>query len=203
MYNNAKKLRLTYWIIASYVIVYAYTSILGGNIIETSYDVLLQYGQFNLAVMNGAYWQLFTSIFVHVNIMHIAGNALFMLIFGLRAEDFFRTDEYLLIYFLSGLAGNILTLLIFGPYMVSAGASGAIFGMFGASAIYIRRTVGQSIISALMYAFFFLIISSGADVNNAAHLGGLVVGLLIGYALAMKRRRAIKYQYRFSYSTQA
>jgi len=197
MFRSSKKFVPTYIIIILNLIVYAYTSILGGNAMETSYEVLLLYGQVNYFVLYwGWYWQLFTAIFVHVNIMHLLGNMFFLLIFGLRAEEFFSIKEYLLIYLLSGLAGNMLTLLL--PLTtVSAGASGAIFGLFGACTIYFRRAVGQSIVSALMFSFFLLIISAGLNVNILAHLGGLVVGLLIGYLLASTRSKMV-YEYRYS-----
>lgn len=197
--RSSKKFMPTYILIASNIIVYFYTSIAGGNFLETSIDMLLKYGQVNYFVLSGQYWQLFTAMFVHVNIVHILGNMFFLLIFGLRAEELFSIQEYLLIYFASGLAGNLLTLL-FGPDMISAGASGALFGLFGACIIYIRRTVGQSIMSALLYAFFLFIISSGLNVNLLAHLGGLVVGLLVGYGLAAVRKSRIIYEYRYSYA---
>ena len=199
MSKSSKKYMPTYIIIALNIIFYVYTSILSGNIVEMDYYVIQQYGQYNLFVLNGAYWQLFTSIFVHVSIIHLLGNMFFLLIFGLRAEELFSLKEYLLIYFLSGLTGNLLTLL-FGLDMVSAGASGAIFGMFGACTIYFRRALGQSIISALLYAFFLFMISSGPSVNVFAHLGGLAVGLLIGYALAATRRFRMTYKYNYSFS---
>lgn len=189
----------TYILIALNIIVYVYTSIIGGDFVTTSRDAIWQYGQNNAFVLyHGGYWQLFTAIFVHVNIIHLLGNMFFLLIFGLRAEEFFSIEEYLLIYFLSGLAGNLLTLL-FGPEMISAGASGAIFGMFGACIIYVKRAFGQSIMSALIYAFFLLVVSSGPNVNNLAHLGGLAVGLLIGYALAVNRRMKLVNRYSYSY----
>jgi len=190
----------TYIIIALNVIVYAYTSIIGQDFITTGWYPISLYGQVNIFVMQGSIWQLFTSMFVHANIMHLAGNMFFFLIFGLRAEELFRTRDYLLIYFLSGLAGNLLTLLM-GPEMISVGASGAIFGIFGASIIYLRKTIGQSIVSALMYAFFLLVISTGPGVNILAHLGGLAVGLLIGYLLAARRRSQPTYQYAYSYQS--
>jgi len=207
MSKNSKKYMPTYIIIALNIIVYIYTSVLSGDFMETSYEVILQYGQVNFYVLyHGWYWQLFTSMFVHSGIVHLLGNMLFLLIFGLRAEEMFSIREYLLIYFLSGLAGNLLS-LAFGPYsasgipFVSVGASGAIFGVFGACIIYIRRAVGQSIITALMYAFFLFMINIGPQVNFLAHLGGLVVGLLIGYALAATRRRRVtpNYEYRYSF----
>ena len=199
MFKSSKKYMPTYIIIALNLIFYVFTSILSGDIVEMNYYVIRQYGQYNLFVLNGWYWQLFTSMFVHVNIVHLLGNMFFLLIFGLRAEELFSLKEYLLIYFLSGLTGNLLTLL-FGLDMVSAGASGAIFGMFGACIIYVRRAIGQSIISALLYAFFLFMISSGPSVNVFAHLGGLAVGLLIGYALAATRRFRMTYKYNYSFS---
>jgi rhomboid protease GluP len=199
MSKSSKKYMPTYIIIALNLIFYIFTSILSGNIVEMDSDVISRYGQHNLFVLNGGYWQLFTAMFVHVSIIHLLGNMFFLLIFGLRAEELFSLKEYLLIYFLSGLTGNLLTLL-FGIDMVSAGASGAIFGIFGACIIYVRRAIGQSIISALLYAFFLFMISSGPDVNIFAHLGGLVVGLLIGYALAATRRFRATYEYNYSFS---
>ena len=200
MYKSSKKFMLTYLIIALNIIVYAYIAILSGNFIEIDYDVVRQYGQYNSFVLDGGYWQLFTAMFVHVNIIHLLGNMFFLLIFGLRAEELFKIQEYVLVYLLSGLAGNLLTLL-FGPSMVSAGASGAIFGLFGACTIYIRRAVGQSIIGALLYSFFLLMINTGRNVNNLAHLGGLVAGLLIGYVLAARRKLRMIYEYSYSFPT--
>jgi rhomboid protease GluP len=199
MSGGSKKYMPTFIIIASNIAFYVFTSIIGGDFITTGDQAILLFGQVNYLVINyGWYWQLFTSMFVHVNIMHLFGNMLFLLIFGLRAEEVFSLKEYLLIYFLSGLAGNLLTLLS-GVDMISAGASGAIFGMFGACTIYFRRAIGQSIVSALLYAFFLFMLNLGPTVNIFAHLGGLVVGLVIGYALAATRKRQAMYEYRYSY----
>ena len=170
------------------LLVYIYTSVVGGDFIVTNTNVLMQIGQFNNSVMNGAYWQLLTSIFVHVDILHIVLNTLFLIIFGLRAEELFKTEEYFLIYILSGLSGSILTLYFMSPYTLSAGASGAIFGMYGAGIIYMRKQLGQSIIGALLYSFLFLMLSTGTGVNVIAHFGGLASGLIIGYILAKTRR---------------
>jgi rhomboid protease GluP len=199
MSGGSKKYRPTFIIIASNIAFYVFTSIIGGDFLTTGDQAILLFGQVNYLVINyGWYWQLFTSMFVHVNIMHLFGNMLFLLIFGLRAEEVFSLKEYLLIYFLSGLAGNLLTLFS-GFNMISAGASGAIFGMFGACIIYFRRAIGQSIVSALLYAFFLFMLNLGPTVNIFAHLGGLIVGLLIGYALAATRKRQVAYEYRYSY----
>jgi len=198
MYRSSRKPMLTYVIIALNMIFYVYTALLSGDFVVINYHVIRDYGQYNLFVLNGWYWQLFTAMFVHVNIVHLLGNMFFLLIFGLRAEELFSVQEYFAVYFSSGLAGNLLTLL-FGPSMVSAGASGAIFGLFGACTIYIKRAVGQSIMGALLFSFFWLMISSGGNVNNLAHFGGLVAGLLIGYVLASRRKLRAVYEYSYSY----
>jgi len=177
----------TFLVIAN-LLVYVYTSVVGGNFIETGDRALYQWGQFNLYVMNGWYWQLLTSIFVHVDIIHLSLNMFFLLIFGFRAEELFSPEEYFFIYFLSGLSGNLLTLLLMHPLTRSAGASGAIFGIFGACVIYLRKTFGQSIVGALLYSFLLLIMSTGSNVNNYAHFGGLAAGLIIGYGLAKSRK---------------
>lgn len=176
-------------LVALNFLVYIYTSIVGGSFLVTRTSVLLEIGQYNLSVLHGAYWQLLTAMFVHVDITHIALNMLFLIIFGLRAEDLFSNTEYFTVYMLSGLAGNILTLFIMSTNTVSAGASGAIFGMYGAGIIYMRKAFGQSIMGALIYSFLFLMLSAGSGVNVFAHFGGLAVGLVIGYILAKSRHK--------------
>ena len=182
------KLSPTVFLVSANVLVYIYTSVAGGNFVETNTSILLQIGQYNNSVLNGAYWQLLTSIFVHVDILHIGLNMLFLVIFGLRAEELFKTEEYFFVYMLSGLAGNILTLFFMGQNTLSAGASGAIFGMFGAGIIYMRKAFGQSVAGALLYSFLFLLLSTGTGVNIVAHFGGLAAGLTIGYSLAKSHR---------------
>ena len=199
--HNSQKFMPTYILIALNIAFYVYTSVAGGDFMNTSSNMILQYGQVNsLVIYSGYYYQLFTSMFVHANIAHIAGNMLFLLIFGLRGEEMFSLPEYLSIYFLGGLTGNLLSLLLLPLDVPSVGASGAIFAMFGACTIYARRSVRQSIIGALIYAFFLLFLSSGLDVNNFAHIGGLVTGLLIGYVLATRRKPETRYTISYSYS---
>jgi len=164
-------------------IVYAIFSIVGKNFIEIDFYLLASFGQVNVLVLEGDYWRLFTSLFVHANILHLLGNLFFLLIFGLRSEDLFNNKNYMMVYLSSGLVGNLLTLLG-DPNLISIGASGAIFGLFGASVIYIRRNIGQSIIGALIYSFYIFIMNIGVNVNLLSHFGGLVVGLVIGYLLS-------------------
>ena len=198
---NSQKFKPTYILIALNIAVYVYTSVVGGNFLETSGDMIWQFGQVNGRILyEGLYWQLLTSMFVHASITHLVGNMLFLFIFGLRGEEMFSLPEYLAIYFLGGLTGNLLSLAFLPIDASSVGASGAIFAMFGACTIYARRAVGQSIIGALIFAFFLLILSSGTNVNVLAHIGGLAAGLLSGYVLAIRRKPATVYKISYSYS---
>ena len=198
---NSQKFKPTLILIALNIAFYIYTSIVGGNFLEINGNMIVQYGQVNeLVLYYGYYYQLLTSMFVHANIAHIAGNMLFLLIFGLRSEEMFSLPEYLSIYFLGGLSGNLLSLILLPLTIPSVGASGAIFALFGATAVYARRSFSQSIIGALIYAFFLLLLSSGPGVNIFAHLGGLGTGLLIGYVLATRRKPETRYTISYSYS---
>jgi rhomboid protease GluP len=194
---NSMKYKPTYILITLNIAVYIYTSIVGGNWVITNFNNIPPLYQWNLNVYQGAYYQLFTSMFVHASIVHIGGNMLFLFIFGLRAEEMFSLPEYLGIYLVGGLAGNVLSLVL-GPSLLSVGASGAIFALFGAVVIYARRSVRQSILGALIFAFFLFIINTGEGVNIFAHLGGLGFGLLAGYWLATRRKPLEAYSAKYS-----
>jgi rhomboid protease GluP len=197
---NSEKYKPTYILIAINVAIYIAGAVVGGDALSTGNNVVYVWGQVNAFVFAGAYWQLVTSMFIHASIFHLAGNMLFLLIFGLRGEEMFSLPEYLGVYLLGGLAGNLLS-LVFGPNFISVGASGAIFALFGAVVIYDRRSVRQSILGALVFAGFLFFINIGPAVNILAHFGGLVVGLIIGYILASRRKPQHEVNYEFKYRT--
>ncbi len=198
--SSSQKYRITFVLVAINVAVYIYTSLAGGSF-TSYYGDPLNLGQYNYDVLYyGAYYQLFTAMFVHDGVIHLAGNMLFLVVFGLRAEEMFSLPEYLAVYLLGGLAGNLLSLAL-GPSLFSVGASGAIFAVFGAAAIYARRSVGQSIISAVIFGFFLLIISSGENTNYMAHIGGLAAGLAIGYLLARRGKPRQTYAVKYTYTS--
>jgi rhomboid protease GluP len=204
---NCEKYKPTYILIALNVAIYIYGAIVGGNALTTGDSVILQWGQVNAFVLyDGAYYQLFTSMFIHASIFHLVGNMLFLLIFGLRGEEIFSLPEFLGIYIVGGFVGNVLS-LAFGPGtlpyepFISVGASGAIFAMFGACIIYVRRSIRQSIIGAFVYGFFLLLFSTGPGVNDLAHIGGLILGVLFGYLIATMRKPEEQFTERRSRST--
>ena len=195
---NCEKYKPTYILIALNLAIFIIGAIIGNNALSTPNSIVLKWGQVNYFVINGAYWQLITFMFIHADIVHLFGNLLFLLIFGLRAEEMFSLPEYLGVYFLGGLAGNLLYLL-FGPLGVPAvGASGAIFAIFAAAVMYDRRSIKQSIVGAVIFAFFLFFINIGANTNLLAHFGGLAAGLILGYIIA-SRRKPEHYSYEFKY----
>lgn len=191
-YREDKKPTVSLIIIAVNICVYVALALLSWNPLKINVQLLALFGQSNYYVFNGAYWQLFTALFIHANLLHLLGNMFFFFIFGLKAEEMFSLTEYMLVYFGCGLSGNLLTLLM-GPFVVSVGASGAIFGVFGATVMYIRRNFGQSIMGALIYSIYLFMFNVGENVNLLAHFGGLAAGLFLGYVLwTLKARRRLK-----------
>ncbi|WP_456422761.1 rhomboid family intramembrane serine protease [Thermococcus sp.] len=187
--------RATFTLFLINVAVYVVEAILSRNPISISGKVLATLGQWNYAVLNGAWWQPFTAMFVHVNIIHIFFNTYFLLVMGSQLERILGPKRVVLTYIISGLAGNLLTLLFLPPYTVSAGASGALFGIAGAL-ITITGVVGGNMQMAIVNALvLFLINSFLPGVNAYAHLGGLIAGMLIGYYYGRVIRRKLAWAY--------
>ncbi|WP_461862773.1 rhomboid family intramembrane serine protease [Thermococcus sp.] len=172
--------RLTLVLVALNVAVYLFEAFLSGNLIWINTAVLATLGQVNYYVLNGAWWQLITAMFVHVGLIHIAFNMFFLYQLGSQLENIFGWRILLLTYFLSGLTGNLLTLFFLPPYTISAGASGALFGVVGVL-IMATGILGGNIASAVLNAFILFAINSiFPGVNAYAHLGGLLTGSVIG-----------------------
>ncbi|RLG76638.1 MAG: rhomboid family intramembrane serine protease [Thermoprotei archaeon] len=172
---------LTKLILLANTIIYIMCGLVGGNFVEINANILALIGQFNVYVLKyGFWWQLFTAVFVHINLVHLLFNLFWIYILGCGAEKTFGKLLYFTIYVLSGLFGNILTLFLLPPLTISAGASGAIFGVFGALIMF-EGVHGRGIFVALIYAFLIFMMNVGFGINIIAHLGGLIVGLIIGY----------------------
>ena len=149
--------------------------------------------QVNAWVAQGEYWRLFSALFLHFGIMHLVFNAWALWVIGREVEALYGSARFTIIYFLSGLFGNVAFYCLGEAFVPSAGASGAIFGIIGAEVafFYLNRRLlgglGQQrlrnllIIVGINLAFGF---TPGAGINYIAHIGGLISGLLLGLALA-------------------
>lgn len=155
--------------------------------------------QTNSLVLSGAYWQLFTSMFVHFGIPHILFNMFALYYFGRLNESVFSAPKFFAIYFISGLLGSVMTLVLLPPDTLSGGASGAIFGLVGSYVAIARRSAHMG--AALLYALLIFAMSSFLPgVNIFAHLFGLVGGLVLGLLFA-SQQKPIGYSASYSWTT--
>ncbi len=145
--------------------------------------------QINSNIINGEYWRLFTSMFLHADIMHILSNMIALLLFGAAVENNYSKLEYLIIYFISGLIGNLFSLLLLPLNTISLGASGAIFGLIGAAFIlYTVEGEKTLIFLGLFYLAYFIVSSFAPGINLWAHLFGLLGGICFGYIFSRKMK---------------
>lgn len=190
------KPRWTYVLIACNVLVFVVMTAFGllvglglGGSQNTA--VLRLFGaQDNILVGQGDYYRLFTSMFIHIGLVHLAFNTWALYVIGQGLERLYGAARFLAIYLLSGLGGSLVSFVL-APANVSAGASGAIFGLIGAEVAFFyrhRKTFGQAsqqLRSLLMVAGLNLVLGfTFPGINNYAHIGGLLFGALLGWFLA-------------------
>ncbi|MGW0534605.1 rhomboid family intramembrane serine protease [Streptomyces sp. NPDC003032] len=147
-------------------------------------------------VAEGQWYRLVTAMFLHGSIMHIAFNMLSLWWIGGPLEAALGRVRYIALYMASGLAGSALTYLLAEPNQPSLGASGAIFGLFGATAILMRRLNYDMRPVIALLAINLLITAFWPNIAWQAHVGGLVGGVIVGYAMVhapRERRNLIQY----------
>ncbi len=148
------------------------------------------------AVATGEWWRIFTSAFMHYGITHILFNMWALWVVGPPLERWLGRNRFLALYVLSALGGGVLAYLLSPLNSATAGASGAIFGLFGATLVIGRRvnmdTRGIMAVIVLNLAFTFVIpLISGMKISWQGHIGGLLTGMLVAwiYAYTPHQRR--------------
>ncbi|MFX1260014.1 MAG: rhomboid family intramembrane serine protease [Promethearchaeota archaeon] len=154
-------------------------------------DYLLLFVQINSRIIDDLeLWRLFTAIFLHADIFHLFSNMIALFFFGTAVENNYRRHEYLIIYFLSGLLGNIFSLILLPHHSISLGASGAIFGLIGAAFILYATGNDRTLLYlGLFYLVYFIISSFSPGINPWAHIFGLLGGILFGYLFFRLNRK--------------
>ena len=158
--------------------------------------VLIKYGaNLDVLVKNGEYYRLLTSMFLHSGLLHLFFNMYALYIIGPQVESFFGKTKYLIIYLLSGISGSLLS-VAFNVNTVSVGASGAIFGLFGALLYfgynyrgYLGNVIKSQILPVVIINLIFGCISTGVDV--AGHIGGLIGGIIVSSVLGSSDEKGI------------
>lgn len=152
-------------------------------------NTLIAYGaKDNMLIQQGQYWRFVTPIFLHVNALHIGLNMLNLVVLGVFLERLFGHMRFLLIYLLSGTIAAIAS-FYFAPQEISVGASGAIFGLVGAYSIFVlvhRQAFSHGGIPALLWLLIVVALNLSvgffvSNVDNYAHIGGLLSGCLLGW----------------------
>jgi membrane associated rhomboid family serine protease len=147
-----------------------------------------RYGLLPLAVEAGQYERLLTSTFLHGGLLHLAFNMLALYIVGAPLERVLGTGRYLTIYLASALGGSLLAMLLSPPDTLGVGASGAVFGLFGAL-IVLRDRVGAEAGGVVTLIGINLVISFLVPgISWQAHLGGLLTGVVVAFLVRGRAR---------------
>lgn len=179
---------ITYGLILINIVVFILMYVFGKGSENT--QTLVDFGaNYPPYIKNGEYYRLITSGFLHIGILHLLCNMYSLFVIGSQLESFFGKVKYLIIYLGSIIFGNLMSMLFFDG--VSAGASGGIFGLLGALLyfgyhyrVYLGTTLKSQIIPIIALNLFLGF--SMESINNAAHIGGLVGGVLLSIACGVK-----------------
>ena len=185
-----KKMIITPIIIALCVLVFIAMYIWGRGSEDTI--TLLMFGaNFRPLIQAGEIWRLATSLFLHIGIVHIVVNMYSLLIIGRQLESFLGKWKFLIVYLGSGIIGSLLSVVIHSS--ISAGASGAIFGLLGSLLyfgyhyrLYLGAVLKTQVIPIIILNLLIGFMVPGID--NFAHIGGLVGGYLITMAVGIPGR---------------
>ena len=185
---------VTMSIIAINIILYIITAIMSKNIFDiNAYVLLYMGGNYGALVSHGQVWRLLTCAFLHGGIIHIFCNMYALYALGPQIEILFGRVKYIIIYLLSAIGGSLLSYK-FSPSSLSIGASGAIFGLFGAMVVFVLKYKDRIPKKVLNNLFGVIILNlligfNLQGIDNFAHIGGLLVGALVAFLFLMKKTR--------------
>lgn len=180
---------ITYILLGLNILAYLIMSLVGFIYRLNQGEQLILFGaKVNILIAYGQYWRLLTAMFLHIGIAHLFFNSYALYIYGPIVESLFGKAKFIVVYLVSGLTGSLLSYMF--SLSISAGASGAIFGLMG-SLLYFRqrnkdvfqRVFGPRLFVIIGFNLFYGFASTGID--NWGHIGGLVGGYLVGKAIGL------------------
>ena len=184
-----KKPIITGILILVNIIVFILMYILGKGSEDT--DTLVLFGANVPALIRGGdYYRLIASGFLHIGIIHILCNMYSLSVLGPTIEHFYGKAKYILIYFFSMIIASLFVMVFQNDYSVSAGASGAIFGLLGSLlyfGYYYRGYIGNQIIGQVIPVIIINLVIGFMfpGISNAAHIGGLIGGVAVSFMLGI------------------
>jgi rhomboid protease GluP len=186
----------TFLILISILVIFGLMEYYGSS---TSLLTLVEFGaKYNPLIYKGEWWRFFTASFLHIGYLHLIMNSIALYYLGSAVERIYGTTRFVLIYVIAGLFGSISSFAF--NSQISAGASGAIFGCFGALLFFgvvhrklFFRTMGVNliVILAINLVFGFMI----PMIDNGAHIGGLIGGFLASAVLYLPNHKLKKRQF--------
>lgn len=185
------KPRIAYLLIGINIAVYLMLELNGGS---TNIENLIRFGaKFNPLILEGEWWRLVTSMFLHIGPIHAFMNMFALYYLGLLVERIYGSERFLIIYLLAGIVGSLASFAF--SYQISAGASGAIFGLFGALLFFgtihrriFMQTMGRSIVLIIFINIVFGI--TVPQIDMGAHLGGLIGGYIVSAMTHLPRNKS-------------
>lgn len=188
-----RKPYVTYALLAINILLFIIMVFVSGDgIYGFQTETLVKFGgNVKSLVLNGEYWRLIASAFLHDGFLHLICNMYALYVLGIQLENFFGKTRFAIIYLFSAITGNLLSLVFADPNVVSIGASGAIFGLFGSLLyfgyyyrVYLGTVLRTQIVPVILINLLFGIVTPGID--NAAHIGGLIGGVFISMGIGVK-----------------
>ena len=175
----------------------------GVDIMLPDTESLIAWGaNFRPATLGGEWWRLLSSCFLHIGIIHLLMNLYALMYIGMQLEPLLGKRRFLAAYILTGIAGSVNS-LYWHEFTVSAGASGAIFGMYGVflamlTTNLIEKAARQTMLTSIaIFVGYNLLNGIRGGIDNAAHIGGLISGVVIGYtfypSLVKPYRETLRY----------
>lgn len=189
-----KKIVFTNVISLICLVMYFVIAIYDGNFINFDANILAKFGANNIIlVKSGEVWRLLTSAFLHVGLIHLFVNMYSLRVIGPSVEALIGKWKFIFIYLVSSISASLMSLVFTESNIVSAGASGAIFGLMGALLyfgyhyrLYLNDAIKTQIIPVIVFNLLIGFMISGID--NGAHIGGLVGGYLATMAIGIKNK---------------
>jgi rhomboid protease GluP len=190
LHGKAAHVPVTLLLIAANLLVFGLMLGNGAGLWHAQNSIQLAWGaNFGPATQDGQWWRLGSALFLHFGLIHLAMNLWALWDGGQLVERMFGHLRFIIIYLASGLCGNLLSLVIQGNEAVSGGASGAIFGVYGALLVFVWRERQQLNPGEFRWLFWGALGFSAVSItlgliipgiDNSAHIGGLVAGCLLG-----------------------
>ncbi|MGY0692917.1 rhomboid family intramembrane serine protease [Virgibacillus sp. FSP13] len=186
---------ITYLLLIVNVLMFLMLELNGGS---TSTQTLIDFGgKYNPAIMDGEWWRIITSMFLHIGLLHLFMNMLALYYLGTAVERIYGSWRFTFIYFLAGMGAGVASFAM--TTNVSAGASGALFGLFGALLFFglihkkiFFQTMGKGILVLIginiIFGFFV------ETIDNSAHIGGLLMGFLATAIISLPKKRMLPIQ---------